>query len=100
MLKIIIFILLYLFVGSIFSLLFYLYTEDDEIIGVWIIAWPPCLIVACFYILIEIIENIGDFINEKRENKEKDMWDTFTDDQKVYIEYLIGQTLNNNKEDE
>lgn len=99
-LKIVIFIILYLLIGCIVSLLYYLYTEDTDTIGVCILAWPFCVIVGGFYILTESIESLGDYINEKRENKEKSMWDTFTDDQKVYVNYLIGQALNNNKEDE
>lgn len=99
MLKFIIFIILYLLIGCAVSLLTYLYTEDDELIGVCILAWPLASIVIGLCALSESIENLGDYINEKRENKGKDMWDTFTDEQKVFINYMIGQALND-KEDE
>lgn len=97
--KIIIFVILYLLIGSIVSLLAYLYTEDDELIGVCILAWPLASIVIGLCALSESIENLGDYINEKRESKDKDIWDTFTDEQKTFIEYMIGQALNH-KEDE
>ena len=97
--KIIIFVILYLLIGCIVSLLAYLYTEDDELIGVCILAWPLASIVIGLCVLSESIMNLGDYINKKRANKEKDIWDTFTDEQKTFIEYMIGQALNH-KEDE
>jgi hypothetical protein len=98
-LKIITFIVLYLLIGCIVSLLAYLYTEDDELIVECILAWPFGSIVIGLCVLSESIINLGNYINKKRANKEKDIWDTFTDDQKTFIEYMIGQALNN-KEDE
>lgn len=72
-LKIIIFIILYLLIGCVVSLLAYLYTEDDELIGVCILAWPLCSIVIGLCALAESIEKLGDYINEKRENKEENL---------------------------
>lgn len=99
MLKVTIFILLYLLIGCIVSLLAYLYSEDDELIGICILVWPLGSIVIGLCALSESIEHLGDYINKKRANKEEDMWDTFTDEQKVFINYMIGQALNK-KEDE
>jgi hypothetical protein len=98
-LKIITFIILYLIIGCVCSLLYYLYTEDTDMICECILAWPFCAIVIGLCVLSDSIINLGNYINKKRANKEKDIWDTFTDEQKTFIEYMIGQALNN-KEDE
>lgn len=72
MLKIIVVIILYLLIGSIVSLLTYLYTEDDEVILVSIIGWPLVSIAIGFYALCESIENLGDYINEHVLNNKED----------------------------